>query len=298
MRVDFGRTVNNNTNIYYKERIMNIRKITSMTMLLSFILCVITSIILYIVPHGRVAYWSDWHLFGLSKTEWSELHINLGFLLLIAGLLHVYYNWNAIKAYMKNKAKELKVLTPSFNIALIITLVIGIGTYFQVPPMSTVIDFGESFKEAAAEKYGEPPYGHAELSSLKTFTKKLNLDLDRSKTLLKEKGIRFDSVKQTMAEIAKLNNINPKQVYDAMKDAVVSKKEVTTFPDLPYPGFGRKKLSEICMEFQLDSDKIIEGLTTRKIDAAPEQSIKEIAAGADMDPHKLFEVLHEVVQSL
>jgi len=277
---------------------MNMRKITSMTMLLSFVLCVITSIILYIVPHGRVAYWSDWRLFGLSKTEWSELHINLGFLLLIAGLLHVYYNWSAIKAYMKNKAKEIKVFTPSFNVALIITLVIGIGTYFQIPPMSTVIDFGESFKEAAAEKYGEPPYGHAELSSLKTFTKKLNLDIERSKTLLKEKGIRFDSAKQTMAEIAKLNNINPKQVYDAMKAAAISKKELTAYPDSPYPGFGRKKLSEVCAEFQLDVDKIIKGLATKKIDATPEQSIKEIATSVDMDPHKLFEVLHEVVQNL
>jgi hypothetical protein len=55
-------------------------------------------------------------------------------------------------------------------------LVVGVGTYFQVPPMSTVIDFGESFKDAAAEKYGEPPYGHAELSSLKVFVKKMNLE--------------------------------------------------------------------------------------------------------------------------
>lgn len=265
-------------------------------MLLSFVLCVITSIILYIVPHGRVAYWSDWRLLGLSKTQWSELHINLGFLLLIAGLLHVYYNWNAIKAYMKNKAKEMKVFTPSFNVALIITLVIGIGTYFQVPPMSTIIDFGESFKDAAAEKYGEPPYGHAELSSLKTFTKKVNLDFEKSKELLKEKGIRFDSDKQTMAEIAKLNSINPKQVYDAMKVATVSPKGPKTFPDSPYPGFGRKKLSEICTEFQLDMDKIIKGLAEKKIEATPDQSIKEIASGVDMDPHKLFEILHEVVQ--
>ncbi len=265
-------------------------------MLLSFVLCVLTSIILYIVPHGRVAYWSDWRLFGLSKTQWSELHINLGFLLLIAGLLHVYYNWSPIKAYMKNKAKELKVFTPSFNVALIITLVIGIGTYFQVPPMSTVIDFGESFKDAAAEKYGEPPYGHAELSSLKKFVKKVNLDLERSKVMLKEKSIRFDSEEQTMAEIAKLNSINPKQVYDAMKDASLSKKKRKTFPDSPYPGFGRKKLSEICAEFQLDDDKIIQGLAARKIEAKPEQSIKEVASSVDMDPHKLFEILYEVVQ--
>jgi len=36
---------------------VNIRKITAMTMFVSFILLVLTSVILYIVPHGRVAYW-------------------------------------------------------------------------------------------------------------------------------------------------------------------------------------------------------------------------------------------------
>ena len=89
---------------------MNIRKITSMTMLLSFIFCILTSVILYIVPQGRVAYWADWHMWGLTKTDWGNLHINLGFLFIFAGLLHLYYNWSVITAYMKNRARQVKVL--------------------------------------------------------------------------------------------------------------------------------------------------------------------------------------------
>lgn len=157
---------------------MSSRKITSMTMFISFLALVLTSVILYIVPHGRVAYWADWHLWGLTKGEWGNLHINLGFLFLFAGLLHMYYNWAPIKAYMKNRAREIKVFTPAFNVALLLTLVVGVGTYYEVPPMSTVINFGESIKDKASEKYGEPPYGHAELSSLKLFSKKQ--DMDRS----------------------------------------------------------------------------------------------------------------------
>ena len=78
---------------------MKLRKITSLTALLAFILMLLTSIILYIVPQGRIAYWSDWRLFGLSKTDWGNLHINLGFLFLIAIGLHVYYNWKPLMAY-------------------------------------------------------------------------------------------------------------------------------------------------------------------------------------------------------
>ncbi|MGD8661539.1 MAG: DUF4405 domain-containing protein [Desulfobacterales bacterium] len=41
---------------------MNIRRITSLTALLSFVLLTITVVVLYIVPQGRVAYRADWHL--------------------------------------------------------------------------------------------------------------------------------------------------------------------------------------------------------------------------------------------
>ena len=72
---------------------MSIRKVTSLTALISFVLEIITSVVLYIVPQGRVAYRSDWHLWGLSKTQWSDLHINLGVLLFLTLVLHAYFNW-------------------------------------------------------------------------------------------------------------------------------------------------------------------------------------------------------------
>lgn len=75
---------------------MKVRKATSLTVLLTFVLLVLTSVILYIVPHGRVAYWADWHLWGLTKTQWESFHINLGLLLLLAILLHIYLNWKVI----------------------------------------------------------------------------------------------------------------------------------------------------------------------------------------------------------
>lgn len=63
---------------------MSMRKITSLTATLSFVLTVVTSIILYIVPHGRVAYWSDWRMWGLNKTQWGDIHINMGLLFLLS----------------------------------------------------------------------------------------------------------------------------------------------------------------------------------------------------------------------
>lgn len=276
---------------------MNTRKITSMTMFISFILLVLTSVVLYIVPQGRVAYWADWHLWGLSKVEWGNLHINLGFLFLFAGILHIFYNWAPIKAYMKNKSRELKVFTPSFNIALLLTLVVGIGTYFEIPPMSTVIDFGESIKDKASQTYGEPPYGHAELSSLQLFAKKQNLDLDKAMELLRKADIQFTDSKDTLATIAAANAMSPQAVYMIIKSAEGEPKAAGTviFPDAPMPGFGNKTLAALCGEYDLMLQVIRRELARKGVKAEAEMTIKEIAAANDKEPMAIFEVIHEIV---
>lgn len=276
---------------------MNLRKITSLTMLISFVLCILTSVILYIVPHGRIAYWSDWRLWRLSKTQWSDLHLNLGILLLLAGFLHLYYNWKPITAYLKDKAKTLKVFTVNFNVALMLTLAFGLGTYFHIPPMSTILNISESIKDAAVVKYGEPPYGHAELSSLKMFAKKVNLDLKKSIELLQQAGIRYENEKMTIVEIAKENNVTPKQVYEIIGPAK-KKNDAgahSVFPDSPPPGFGRKKLAEVCVDFSLHIPDILHALSSKGVKAEPTHSIKEIATKNNMELMAIFEIIRDTI---
>jgi Domain of unknown function (DUF4405) len=276
---------------------VNIRKITSMTMFISFLFLVLTSIILYIVPQGRVAYWADWHLWGLTKSEWGNLHINLGFLFLFAGLLHMYYNWSPIKAYMKNRSWQLKVFTPSFNAALLLTLVVGIGTYLEIPPMSTVITLGDSFKDRASEKYGEPPYGHAELSSLKLFSKKQDLDLALAMDLLRKADIQFTESKDTLAAIGAVNKMSPQEIYTIIKPAAGKMKAEgkISFPDSPMAGFGNKTLGALCSEYNLMFPVIRQNLAKRGVKAEATMTIKEIAAAHDKQPMTIFEDLHEIV---
>jgi hypothetical protein len=268
-----------------------------MTMFISFILLVLTSVILYIVPQGRIAYWADWHLWGLTKTEWSNLHINLGFLFLFAGFLHLYYNWRPITAYMKNRARKLKIFTLSFNIAMLLTLIVGVGTYLEIPPMSSVINLGESIKDSAAVKYGEPPYGHAELSSLKLFSKKQDLDLDQAVELLKKAGIQFKDGNETLAAIASVNRLSPQDIYNIIKPAAGSSgaDDRGNFPDSPMPGFGNMTLGAICSQYNLMFPVIRRGLEEKGVKADAEMTIKEIAAANEKDPMAIFEDIHGVV---
>ena len=269
---------------------MKIRKATSLAALLSFILLVLTSVILYIVPHGRIAYWADWHLWGLTKTQWGNIHINLGLLLLLAILLHIYCNWKVIVSYFKNKAKRIKIFTLEFNFALILAMIFVSGTYFEMPPFIWVVEISESIKDSAAEKYGEPPYGHAELSSLKTLTSRMGFDLAKSVEGLRAAEVKFESAEQTIQEIAKQNKISPQQVFLAMKplNTVGENKKL---PLSPPPGLGRRSLADICQEYNLNIPTILRSLTDKNIKAEAEMTIKNIAEQNSISPIDVYEVI-------
>jgi hypothetical protein len=285
-----------------EELPMNIRKITSMTMLLSLLVLLLNSIILYVVPEGRVAYWADWKFFGLTKGDWSAQHTTVGVLFLLAGLLHIYFNWKPIAAYMKNRARQVKVFTGSFNVALVLTALFVIGTYYNIPPMSTILDISESIKDSASVTYGEPPYGHAESSSLKMFATRENLDLEKSVELLRAEGLAFDGPQDTLKAIAKMNNRSPQQVYEIIKPALMvaepeQKAVAARFPDAPESGWGKKKLSETCDEYGLDVNRILRGLSDKGLVAEAEMSIKDIAAANNLEPMGIFEAIHEIATS-
>ena len=278
---------------------MKLRKITSLTAMLSFILMILTSVILFIVPQGRVAYWSDWRLWGLSKTDWGNIHINMGLLFLIALGIHLYYNWKPILSYLKNKRKQIKILTPEFNVSLTLVAVFVMGTYFLVPPFNGVMALNDHFKDAAAKKHGEPPYGHAELSSLKSFAKKLDLDLQQSMEGLKASGIQVTSADQSLLAIANRNDISPHDVYLKMKpDRAQRDGQSLNLPQVPPPGFGRKTLADIGSEYHLSLPMLRRHLADNGIEAAADQSLKTIAEKNGKVPIDIYETLRGIASEM
>ena len=72
--------------------------------------------------------------------------------------------------------------------------------------------------------------------------------------LLRQAGIQFKNETQTINDIAKKNNLTPKQVLEIVRPAT-QKKDTgghSVFPDSSPSGFGRKKLAEICTDFGLE----------------------------------------------
>ena len=96
------------------------KKITSLSLGFSFLIMSCTGIILYIAPHGRVSRWLDWHLFGLNKEQYQELHTTCMVSLLFFGILHIYFNWRAILCYLRDSSRKISFRKKEFLIAFIL----------------------------------------------------------------------------------------------------------------------------------------------------------------------------------
>ena len=262
------------------------KKITSLSLGLSFLIMSYTGIMLYLTPHGRVAYWSDWHLWGLTKTQYAELHTTSMLTMLFFGVWHIYYNWKPIVSYLKDADKKISFTKREFLIALLINLFFVAGTLYPVHPMKAFLQLGDTIKAFWAGEYGEPPYGHAEETKLNAFCRKMNIDLVRAKEILNKNSIAFQE-DESLLTIAENNRMSPSDIFKLIR----TEKPHGEDEDIP-SGLGRKTLQELSDMNRIDLNRSIDFLRSKGLDdVTPESKIKNIADELGVMPAEVYTLL-------
>ena len=275
---------------------MNLKRIASLTAFVSLFFILLTSAVLYIVPQGRVAYWANWQLWGLSKEQWSAIHINVGILFIISLLLHTSYNWDSIELYLKDKSRNMKVFTKNFNVALLLIVICVVGTYVKIPPFSTIITLNSQIKEAAAQKYGEPPYGHAELSTLRAFTRHLDIDLEDATKALADAGFAVESDSQSLKEVAAANGVAPQAIYLAMLGSFTDMPSEERMPQRPRQGAGKLTLEGLCAQYDLEMAHVRKELEEKNLRFSEGMNLRQIAELNNLSPIDVYGKIREAAE--
>lgn len=265
---------------------MKLKKITSLTMLLSMLAMTYTGIILFITPPGRIANWANWQLLGLSKEQYGQIHSTFMVLFLVATILHIYYNWKPMTSYMKNKAKEMIVFTKDMIVAVVLFLAFLFGTIYEVSPFSNFLNFGGEVKDSWEKEYGTAPYSHAELSSLKSFSSKLGFDLEQVNKILKANNIIYQE-EQSLAQIAKVNKVSPNFLYDLLR--MHFEKEGKKI--IPLTGLGKKSVKDVAMTLGISTKEFISKLKALDIEAKADDKFKDVTEQNDLSPMDVMEKL-------
>ncbi|ADU96901.1 glycoside hydrolase family 18 [Thermovibrio ammonificans HB-1] len=256
-----------------------LRKFVSSVLFFSLIAMLITGTVLFIMPHGRVAYWTGWHFLGLDKDQWDNLHIIFGFIMVFFGIWHAALNWRSLVNYFKEK---------DFLFAGFFSLVVAVGAVLNVPPFKNFIEFGESIKQSWPKPKTMPPAPHAELFPLTKIAKMVGLTPQEALSILKQSGLKVSSPNLTLKEIARLNNTTPAHVYELL---LKHGKKTPSPAAAGGFGMGRMTLKKVCSELGIPVSSCIERLKKAGIEASPEQRLRDIAFKHGYYPYQILQIL-------
>lgn len=124
------------------------RSLASFFLAISGIIILISGVILYIAPPGRYAHAVDWRILGLDKGVWEALHTLFSYVAVIFAIIHLVVNWKILVNYLWDRTKHAYRLKREFIIAILLTLLISVGTIENWTPFSTVMDWGETLSNA------------------------------------------------------------------------------------------------------------------------------------------------------
>ncbi len=277
------------------------RKYVSLLLFFSFIIMLISGIVLYVVPHGRVANWIGWNFLGLDKDTWGAVHTIFGFFMVVIALFHVYFNWRSIKAYFIKKTGFF--LSREALVSLGIIILVLAGTIYNVPPFKTIIDAGENIKNMWAKNYVKPPVPHTELFSIKKLALFLGLNPEEVVKFLKKKGLKIKSQEETLKEIGKENGVSPMEIYKWLKDYTNfseksfykkenSEKSLSSESGTG-GGWGRLTIRQVCSMFKISQEKCLNILNKEGIKANLDEKLKDVAERYNKRPVELYQIFQK-----
>jgi len=272
------------------------RALTSLILVWAFLTLMVSGIMLYVSPPGRIANWSDWRLLGLTKEQWQGVHTLTAIVFLTGGLFHLLkFNWKVFVAYAKGRAGREWHYRREFAASVILVLVVLAGTIIQVPPFQSVMAGGEVIKNSWADTTNQPPVPHMEEMTIQEVAGKLELPPDRAVGIVKEQGVAAAQPQMSLKEAARETKKSPQEIYRELqhKSALPPEKH-------PQAGFGhgmglgRKSVTDAAAELGVTPEAVIAALAARNIKAKPEDTMRAIASANGMTPAEIFEILQKV----
>jgi hypothetical protein len=265
----------------------------------SFAVLTVTGLVLYVVPQGRIAFWTHWSLLGLGKERWADVHMLFGGVFIVTGVLHLYFNWKPFKKYLAERVKGRLELKRELITSLGATLLLVAAAIADLPPISWVFDLNGAIKDSWATKPGHaPPFGHAEEVALPALAKRTNFDLEAALGAFAAAGIGVAHPRANLAQIARDNHTTPATLYALIPSSPDRRSEHTPDTDpmaveerLAGSGLGGKTLRDCAKSQGIASDVALQRLEAVHIGAAPGDRIKVIAERAGTRPIEIAKAL-------
>jgi len=136
-----------------KNNSFNSRQFVSVLLSFIFIALILSGIILFLVPSGRIAHADHWQIMGLSKDDWADVHLVFSLFFLIGIVFHVIYNFSCFLHYFKSHITKKLAFRKEWVLAFLGFVLILLLS------LSTVWPFGnlQTWRDYFRQEYWEQP---------------------------------------------------------------------------------------------------------------------------------------------
>lgn len=270
------------------------RALTSVLIFAGFLVLVVSGIMLFVAPPGRVANWSNWTLFGLTKKQWTSLHVCFSALFLIVSIVHLILNWRPMIGYFKDRLAGRLGFRWEWATALVVCAVVAVGTHYKWPPFAQLLAWNDTLKESWETPGRRAPIPHAELLSLAELARQAGVPLADATNRLAAAGIAVPSPEVQVEELARQHHRSAQQIYDLMVNtpAEHGKGRQGQGGGGGGGGMGWKTLAQFCQEENIALHTALQRLSAQNIQASTNQTLREIAVQNGFSrPYELLEIL-------
>ena len=207
----------------------------SIGLLLSFIIMLVSGIILYVAPEGSLSRWIDWSVFSLNKKQWEHQHTIFSYLFILFSIFHIFkINWGLLLSYFAPEKLNLSNLK-EILIAFVITVLVFLGTLYNANPFQFIIKVGNSISNNHSLNVDIPNIPEAERLSLKDFSEKV-LVVSYEEVYNTLTNIEFESIDENIivSEFCKKNKITPQELYKILKRELFDNSAIGSYsmPDI------------------------------------------------------------------
>lgn len=114
---------------------------------LIFLIMVVSGLVLYLAPSGRIAQAVDWQGLGIERSAWEGVHIAFAALFVIVGSCHLILNRKALGQFLVDRVRH------SFTMRIELVLAVGMTglllalAILNWPPVSWLTDANQYFKQ-------------------------------------------------------------------------------------------------------------------------------------------------------
>jgi uncharacterized protein DUF4405 len=199
----------------------NWQSFISIGLLFSFIVMLLSGVILYVAPEGSLSRWIGWDVFSLTKKQWEHQHSIFSLVFILFSIFHIFkINWSLLLSYFALENKKLTNIKELLA-ALLISILVFIGTFYNLSPFENIINFGSNVSENQTVEVERPDIPDIDKLPLNVFSDRVfNISAAELEIILEKNNLKVVNSNIAVNEFCVKNNISPQELYLLIKKSI------------------------------------------------------------------------------